>query len=554
VGDKTADHLAALFFEPSRGDSRGVYTLGRYDLYLHGGTDLADRLVHLHEAHHVLLTATTAWGAALLVASAMPDWSRLTTELLNHCRSTHESFATYLSCRSVGAGFGPIDAALASYPDYAPLVQRLDRYLATVRGEHRRALAATALARVCMQTPILNQMLATWPTGLEFAAMRGIDQPDVRLNLLLRSPHGLDAAVASAADDAVAAEYGTSALEVDRADDDVALDSRFDTAWARWEQTFFDGLAAQLVERGATVIAGNEHLPAAAELVHRASQVVAGLRITVDPNPSPPDQRVFNSVLRQARVWLYSSRRPARLITIGDDVELDEAVRVAEATTRVAGRPNLVLTARLPARLQAAYDLPDDDRARLEKLVGPVVAVRTIADDGTDTGRDAVWLVRLATPADVTTLARAWAGHGDLTCCIAASCLAQASWRDRWLPTLREAAPIIWLIDVDVTALADEFGTGRTVHGLYLDLTLTTTGARRAVAFKADGLTGVWVAVGDAVGVELITRQVADLPGIDLRMDAGDWTQALPPLRLALLDLLHNDSYLDLQALSRRRS
>jgi hypothetical protein len=118
------------------------------------------------------------------------------------------------------------------------------------------------------------------------------------------------------------------------------------------------------------------------------------------------------------------------------------------------------------------------------------------------------------------------------------------------LPVLSRAAPLVWLIDVGIGTLTDEFGSGRTVHSVYLDLGPTPTGGRRAAAFKVSGLVGVWVAVADDVGVELIVRQVADLPGIDLRMTGGDWTGVLPALRLALLDLLRAESYVDLRALS----
>jgi hypothetical protein len=44
---------------------------------------LADRLVHRHEVQHVLLTMSTAWGAALLlVALMMSTWGRLFEQVL----------------------------------------------------------------------------------------------------------------------------------------------------------------------------------------------------------------------------------------------------------------------------------------------------------------------------------------------------------------------------------------------------------------------------------------------------------------------------------------
>jgi hypothetical protein len=236
------------------------------------------------------------------------------------------------------------------------------------------------------------------------------------------------------------------------------------------------------------------------------------------------------------------------LITVGQDVEVAEAVRVADATTRVGGRPNLVLHARRPARLLAGYQLPGNDHALLAGLDWPVLVSRTVADDGTDTQTDVVWLVRWDESADVTALTALWAGRGDLTCCVAASCLADARWRADWLPVLEGTAPLVWLIDVPIESLAEEFGAEQTVYGLYLDLDLTSAGARRAVAFKVLGRAGTWLALADDVGIQMITQQVADLPGINLRMTGADWTGLTPALRLVLLDLLHTESYVDLRA------
>lgn len=241
-----------MFHGPLHGGSRGAHLPGGFDLYLRGHGDDAERLIHHHEAQHVLLTDTTAWGAALVLASQVPRWAQLFNQLLELCRTTHESFATYMSCSVVAASSGSPEAALAAYPDYVSLVDRLDRHLA------------------------------------------------------------------------------------------------------------------------------------------------------------PPDRRMVAQVLRQARLWLTTEPRPARLITFGQDVEPEEVVRVVDATTRVTGHPNVALGARLPIRLLAGYAFPESDRVRLAGLDGPLLAIRTLADDGTDHDTDAVWHVRLSDPEDVAELTTAW--------------------------------------------------------------------------------------------------------------------------------------------------
>jgi hypothetical protein len=531
------DHLAALFMAPEGGGSRGAYRPDGFDLRLDG--DAADRLVHHHEAQHVLLTSTTAWGAALLFTAARADGPDHFGMLLDACRGVHELYATYLSCSVVAAGDVDPATVLRAYPDYAPLVRQLDDHLAAVPGTHRRSLAATALARACMQTPILDTMTAAWPGLPALAELRRMDLPGERLSHLMRER--LAAEVVAAADSAA----GPEAVAADQGTALAALDDRFDDAWARWEDAAFDAYAIRLATAGATVIPGNEHIPAAEALVARS-----GSDLTVVAAPVG-DDRMVATVLSHARLWLTTLRRPARAIALGADVDVDELVRVAEATTRVAGRPNLVIAARLPERLLGAYELPVADRDRISAHAGPVVVVRTVADDGSGTDTDAVWLVCLSEPADVTALAGAWAGIGDLTCCVAASCLSDGGWRERWLPELERIAPLVWLVDVGIAVLAGEW-RDRTVHSLYLDLGPSGTGASRAVAVKAEGLAGVWLAVADEVGVELITAQVADRVA-GLRTTGADWSELLPPVRLALLDLLRVESYVDLRALSDHR-
>jgi hypothetical protein len=517
-------------------------------MHLHGGEAVADQLVHHHEAQHVLLNATTAWGAALMVAAEIPSWRTLFDWLLDRCRITHESFATYQSCGVISVGVGSPTQVLAAHPEYAALVERLERYVAGIAGEHRRALVVSALARVCMQTPVLARMIEAWPDAIPMRSLRRLDLPDERLTELLRDPGVLHDAVVAAADDVVTRTFGTAALDADAAGGWGALDDSFDTAWELWEETVFAGLAGHLSTDSTTVLGSNGHLSTASQLARLAARADPPVVLRIEHDPATSDRRTVGLILRHARLWLSTIRRPARMVTLRAQIDLDELLRVADATTRIAGRPNLVLSARMPERLLASYEFPDDDGDALAELRGPVVAVRTIADDDTDTGTDAVWIVRLPEPADATDLAAAWTDIGDLPCCVAASCLADDEWRTSWLPVLDKLGPAVWLIDVTVAALASEFGADRIVWGLYLDLGPSATGARRAVAFKVEGVVGVWLAVADEVGIQMVTDQVSELPGIDLRLTGGDWSALVPVIRLVLLDLLHTESFVDLRA------
>jgi hypothetical protein len=258
-------------------------------------------------------------------------------------------------------------AASAGQGTYLP-----GRFDLRLRGdaEQRRALAVTAIARACMQTPVLDRMILSWPEALTLGSLPRLDVPDERFAYLLKDPD-LSATAGGAADAAVAGRFGTAALDADRAGGG-ALDDVHDQAWALWENIVFDRVSDELRAVGAVVLGSNDHL---------------------------------------------------------------------------------------------------DDAAGLAALV-----VRAVPG-----------------------------------------------------------------------SLAREFCGGSMVHGLYLDLGPSPFGVRRGVVFKVAGGVGVWLAIADEVGIELLVQEVAGLPGIDLRMTGGEWARALSAIRLVLLDLLRTESYVDLR-------
>jgi hypothetical protein len=65
--------------------------------------------------------------------------------------------------------------------------------------------------------------------------------------------------------------------------------------------------------------------------------------------------------------------------------------------------------------------------------------------------------------------------------------------------------------------------------------------------FKVTGGVGVWLAIADEAGIEMLVQEVARLPGIDLRMTGGEWAREIPTIQLVLLDLLRTESYVDLR-------
>ncbi len=135
------------------------------------------------------------------------------------------------------ARHGALDMVLAAYPQYVQLYQAAVRLTRCVDGSNRRQQIATALARLCMQTPILDVVLDTGLPGFRIAALRELDRPDARWSWFLRRGPNLIAAAAQAADRLVVAEHSPTVLDSDGPSSDLytATDRSHDTVWDQWE-------------------------------------------------------------------------------------------------------------------------------------------------------------------------------------------------------------------------------------------------------------------------------------------------------------------------------
>lgn len=115
-GTASADHLAGLLFT-GEGLSSGSYTPAGYQLRLAGLDQTTDRVVHAHETHHAALNDSTAWGTALHVYARLPAAFRDTFgKLLDRCRTTHESYATFGSVNMLRMLDRDARDVLAVYP------------------------------------------------------------------------------------------------------------------------------------------------------------------------------------------------------------------------------------------------------------------------------------------------------------------------------------------------------------------------------------------------------------------------------------------------------
>ncbi|WP_018503526.1 hypothetical protein [Parafrankia discariae] len=551
------EHLAHMFFA-DRSESAGYYLPGGFDLRLARGDTAIDRLVHVHEAQHAILNDETAWGAAMHFAIRVPPWRRsVLRSLVDACGTPHECFATFMSTDIVRIRHPDVVDALPPFPAYRHYRDTAAGVVAETGGPHRRALALTALALVCMQTPVLDRLINAWPDGdVDLALLRQIDIPEGRWARVLRdeSRFGLGS-LAKAADRAVTDRFGPDALAAD-GEDRPGSPLDFDAEWALWERTVFDGLADRLRDAGATVVPPNDHLEQVAELTALVRSRDTGFDLAAMPPGSSGvnDAVMLAAISRQGRHWVAGGPRPARLLAIGTDVEVDEVVRVVDATCRIAGTPTLVVSCRLPRRVHDGYDLGDSDRERLNAHgAGPTVWIRSVADDGSGEERDTVWHIRLPSPTVLQRLVEQWGGRGPVISSITSSCLLDESWRARWLPALSRIGALTILLDTGLDTFARGWSApGAVLHGLYLDLP-GPEATWRGLALALAGEPTVWLAVADDLGVELLTSQLAAMRDVDLRMTGADWSAAVGPLQVVLIHLLATEAFFDLAALADAR-
>jgi hypothetical protein len=297
------DHLARLCFDGP--GSSGHYTPHAYSLRLAGVHQPVDHVVYLHEVHHAALNDVTAWGTALHIYARLPgDEGQQFGPLLDACRTTHESLATFASVELASARHGALDGVLAVYPSYVPLYDATVRLLTTVAGANRRQLMASALARLCMQTPILEEIAATGLGAFRLAAIHDLDTPDGRWRWFMRQGPRLPAAAAATANRATAVTFGP-ALDSDGPDGGLyaSTDRSHDEAWEYWEASAYEQLRAALAAARARTLSFNGHQDAMATLLEHvmARHGDIGLRAAMTNEQRRSDAAIASSVLQQVR-------------------------------------------------------------------------------------------------------------------------------------------------------------------------------------------------------------------------------------------------------------
>ena len=541
------DHLGRLFFTGD-GPSVGAYTPERVTLSLAGIDSATDHMVFLHEAHHAGLNDSTAWGVALHLFAALPMPHRACfLPLLNACRLPHEAYATFASMNIAASRHAAVPATLDLYPMYEPLYRAVSRLTVAVAGPHRRYLFATALARLAMQTPILQRLLARpsleiWPGDL-----RAIDTPNGRWRWMLCQPAALLAQAAATADDRVAHRHGTGALDADRGigDSEAVAADVHDAAWEDWERAAYASVAQALRAAGGSPLEFNGHMDFTHALLERARRIDPGLNLHAArlAEPAPDDRALAGSTIQRVRLMLTSEPWAGHLLELASD----QFVLLVDEHCRIAGQPSLVISSRLPARMRALYSWSSADEAILREATSPIVAARVIGTDDDD--RDLIAHAVLHTPQDLDDVLGQWDARGAIVSIVAASCLIDREWQETWLRALRDAGASIVLVDIEL----DRFVGRWTSRGVRLSAGMIhvqdTAGGLWALGISAQDDPELWLLVADEITARLFLEQLQRTP--DLVLDTttnhlAAWNAVLP---VALTHLLATESFLDLDGL-----
>lgn len=537
-------HLDDLGFRGFDG-AGGSYRPQGFDLRLSGAETVEDRLTYIHETHHASLNDSTAWGALLHVVARIPPDGHgpAYRPLVDACRLLHESYATFASLSIIEANHGPQPAALAAYPQYEPLQRRMAALVRVAGGPHRRYLLATAVARYCMQSPVLSLVAKSSLTDLRLSDLRSIDTPDGRYRAILRSSGDLMARAAQAGDAAtgrVTADLG----RIDGVDPFEAADDLHDEMWGRWEEAAYDTIAQDLAKIGATPVTYNGHQEWTGEFVSEAERswgrlgLVAATRLA----PATDDRSLAEAMLAQVRHELVVEPYGARRL----DVEPHDMAGFVAEHARIGGVPVLIADVRLPERLLASYRWAPDDAAWLSQRKEPVVGVRLIGDGGA--GGSEIVLVPLLSTDDMTQVVAGWAARGPAVATVAASCLIDVDWQRMWWGSISRLLRTIVLIDVEPARLTRSWAASGTVRLGRVSVT-DTTAQWHGLAVDAGG--GVlWLALGDEITANFLHHAVSGA------VDAEEGTDFLSswadPLRIVITHLLATETFLDFAGLEAR--
>ena len=203
----------------------------------------------IHEAMHDRLQMTTAYG--LLLDRIEEEQSAREVAQAQAarrgCTRTHEEFATWMSCISAG---WTAERLRAAFPVYERHLKRADRRVRSLTGPYLGMHATQAVARSCMQSPAVADILAAANLGAEdLTRLTRWHRPDWRLARL----------------EASIEHHGWGPLNdwprpSSRLEPELFAEEN-DAEWGELNRAAYDWCATLLVEAGCPTLPYDGHLP-----------------------------------------------------------------------------------------------------------------------------------------------------------------------------------------------------------------------------------------------------------------------------------------------------
>ncbi|MFJ4228420.1 hypothetical protein ACIPYV_12740, partial [Paenarthrobacter nicotinovorans] len=355
-GDETiepvtrSDASCCLLFQGGDGASSGVYRPRGYELNLSGSDIAQHHVTNLHEMHHKVLNDDTSWGALIHFAARHPGWDgKLLEQLVGSCTVVHEAFASFMATSLARQRHQNVDEVLIAYPIYRPLLRRMERLLAPVPGGHRRELAATAVARFCMNSPVLTLIRDTYPRLVALADFPSSWLPDQRFSLFGGVRQATIRDAVSAADDEFTRTHGQpfEALTLDETDD------RLEAAWEAWEAAFIDSVVSSNPRlTGLSRVPADDHRVSGAELDHAATSHGIPMSLTdMSGKEALSDAASVQRILSATELRLREEPWRSALAEIGSDVDRADVLGLSAA----GPVPFLLVQGRTPVQLSGAF-------------------------------------------------------------------------------------------------------------------------------------------------------------------------------------------------------
>ncbi|RJO66523.1 MAG: hypothetical protein C4523_12260 [Myxococcales bacterium] len=423
------------------------------------GESVSDQaaLVSLHESLHSTLTDTTAYGSLLHVyadlAGRLPEekiFLRTFRALLDRCRITHESYATYLSMMIMGQG-KPDTGLLENYPDYLRYY-RIGEVLGNgFSGSYLRHSAAAAALRLCMQGTAAETALVRGLRDFRLSDIRHRDYPDQRLKALSKEVSAKFWQEAYERAKRVRPDFPAWAVfDASESDDGLyedAVAEEFDEASRYLLESFHDALAGLLNDVGLASLSWDGQREFTARLLDKAKELTPPGSSGFFLRPAAKDETADSLVAIQFGMerLIVNPEPPDGLVRRLAEVPVEE---LRSLISSAAPDEHFFLSVRPARRMVEQVALNPENRQLFDSYGStPVAALRICYHRETDVRRVVEYYL-IESPEELLAFAATAKKIAPILGCFYLSSLVDAEWVRRWFDPLATAADLAYLMDI----------------------------------------------------------------------------------------------------------